>query len=133
MSDTASQSRVEPSIGAAPEARATTPPPPPAAIEPAPVAAAQPAARLDQLSRIEDKTARVEEKFARIENLLHRVEAAALNLEDVARRTDMEKLSGRVGRLPRFPALVAFAVVTAVLTAAITIAIIRYAPGIVAR
>jgi hypothetical protein len=120
-----------------------------AAVDPAPVAtvappASSPASGVDQLSRIEEKTARIEEKYARSEALLHRVEAkvetATGRMHEVASQSELAALRGQIGditrrvrALPGRTALVAVAIVTALLTAAIVLAVVKYAPGILAR
>lgn len=141
MSDQAT-TRIDPPMNPVaspgPVAAPASPPAPPAAPDMAaprssPTTTATSAGGIsasDQLSRVEDKAARIEEKFARIENLMQRVEHAALNLEDVARRTDVERLSDRVSRLPGFGALIAAGFVSAFVTAAIIIAVMRYAPAL---
>lgn len=87
---------------------------------------------MDQIARIEEKAARIEEKFARTEALMQRVETAATGLSDVARRSDVDALRERVERLPGFAALVVTAIIASVLTAALTIAVIRFLPAIAA-
>ena len=137
MADSAT-SRVEPSIGPAPvsamaadELRAT--------VEPA--ASAQPPSEapgsrsaLDQLSRIEDKTARIEEKYARSEAILQRVgstvEAATSRMNEVASQAELAALRDQVRRLPGTGALFMVSIVTALLTAALVYALLRYGvPG----
>ncbi|MEH3119449.1 MAG: hypothetical protein PGN25_18180 [Methylorubrum populi] len=123
----------------------TPAPPPSASVTPAP---AQPAAgkaelphsgavnHADQLARIEDKTARIEDKYARSEALLSRVEekveSASTRMNDAARQADLSSLrsevrtlSDRIGRLPGTGALVLTAIVTAVLTVALMVAVQR--------
>jgi hypothetical protein len=137
MADTATSSRLEPSIGPAPvavmtgdELRATA--------EPATSVSTRPEggtyAAHDQLSRIEDKTARIEEKYARSEAILQRVgstvEAATSRMNEVASQAELTALRDQVRRLPGTGALVMVAVVTSLLTAAIVYALIRYGmPG----
>ena len=100
---------------------------------------------LDQLSRIEDKAARIEEKYARTEALLLRVtdklDAATSQMGEAARQADLEALrqevagfSGRIRNLPGFASLMVAALVTALLTAAIVVALQRYGlPGVLPR
>lgn len=98
----------------------------------------------DQLARIEDKAARIEEKFARQESTAQRVldklELAtsrmgevALQSEVAALRGEMAAIARRTGRLPGLAALFAASVVTALLTAVIVIALVRYLPGLLVR
>lgn len=130
MSDDPTQ-RVEPSWTAQP-ARTVDP-----AAAHVPLSEAIPADRLllDQLARIEDKVARVEEKFARSEALLLRVEDRVEHTTGVAgglaRQEEMERLNGRVGRLPGFGALIATAVIAAVLAAVFVVLAQRFGiPGL---
>ncbi|MGL4727786.1 MAG: hypothetical protein ACRCWO_03430 [Bosea sp. (in: a-proteobacteria)] len=101
-----------------------------------------PAASLDQLSRIEDKTARIEEKFARYEAVLTRAEATiergAQRLEDTARGLDFDGLSGalqklnaRIDATPRFGALMISSLASAVLGAVLVI--IAFKTGLIGR
>ena len=61
--------------------------------------------RLDQLSRIEDKTARIEEKYARTETGMLRVqdkvEAAMARMTDAALQSDLVVVRERVEELGR--------------------------------
>ena len=86
--------------------------------------------RLDQLSRIEDKTARIEEKYARTETGMLRVqdkvEAAMARMTDAALQSDLvvvrervEELGRRVRGLPGLNSLWLTAIVTALLTAVV--------------
>ena len=134
--------RLEPTMGGATVSPAIASDDLRSAVEPIPSAAAPseaPGARLalDQLSRIEDKTARIEEKYARSEALLQRVgeivEAATSRMQDVASHAEVAALRGEVNamsaqvrRLPGKTALVSVAIVTALLTAAIVLVLIRY-------
>ncbi|HEX8164868.1 MAG TPA: hypothetical protein VF601_03660 [Beijerinckiaceae bacterium] len=150
MADPTSPTRVEPTLGAAPtapsveELRAaveTVPPAPPASV---PTYAEEPPrtdfARLDQLSRIEEKTARIEEKYARTETAMQRVqdkvEAAMGRMSNAAQQSDLvivreriDELARRVRRLPGLNALVFTAFVTAILTAALVLAAQKYLLG----
>jgi len=141
MADAATSARVEPNIGPTPvsamasqELRAAVEP-----AGPAPASSETPGSRsaLDQLSRIEDKAARIEEKYARSETLLQRVgstvEAATNRMNEVASqadivalRSEVRAMAAQVRQLPGKTALVAVAVVTSLLTAAIVLLIIRY-------
>ena len=140
MSDSLSGARVEPAIEGA--AAPVEPPlmlrasPPPGSLHDRP--------DLDQLMRIEDKTARIEEKYARTEALFQRVQdkvdAASARMTDVALQSDLiairnqvSSMSDRVRRLPGLNSLVMTALVTAVLTAAVTLAALRFIPGILPR
>ena len=91
----------------------------------------------DQLSRIEDKTARIEEKYARSEAILQRVgttvEAATSRMNEVASRSDLADLRDQVRRLPGTGALIAVAIGTSLLTAAILFVIFTYMPGALPR
>ena len=126
---------------------ATPAPTPPSAAKPA-VALSQPSvgraelpssgpvSHADQLARIEDKTARIEDKYARSEALLSRVEekveSASTRMNEAARQADLSSLrsevrglSDRVSRLPGTGALVLTALITAVLTVALMVAVQR--------
>lgn len=99
----------------------------------------------DQLARVEEKTARIEEKFARTEALLQRVEAkmdsATGRMAESARQADLSAvreqvtaLSRVVRNLPGLTSLVAVAIVTSLLTSAITLALMKYGiPGLLPR
>ena len=147
MADAAS-TRVEPSIGPTPVSSALASEELRAAVETAPTSnggAAVPISPAhDQLARIEDKTARIEEKFARSEALLQRVqdkvEAATGRMGEVASQADVMALRNQIGgvadrvrRVPGFGALLATSVITALLTAAITVALLKYVPGLLTR
>jgi hypothetical protein len=148
MPDTTSPTRVEPTLGAsaAPsveELRAAveTPPAPPAAVPTyAEDAPRTDFSRLDQLSRIEEKTARIEEKYARTETGMQRVqdkvEAAMGRMSNAAQQSDLaivrervDELARRVRRLPGLNALVFTALVTAILAAALVLAAQKYLLG----
>jgi hypothetical protein len=99
--------------------------------------AVESAPRLDQLSRVEDKTARIEEKFARSEERMMRVESALekatlrlegatqdMNLQGV--RDDIARLRDQVGRKPGGAAIFAIALVAALIGAAIPILFARF-------
>ena len=108
---------------------------------PAPAGKAPPRSALDQLSRIEEKAARIEEKFARyeavfgrVENRLdaavHRVEEAARSVDAVELATAVSALKARVEQTPRFGAMIITALVTAIATTILLVAILRFAPGL---
>ena len=141
MADTAS-TRVEPVLA------------PDHAVEPVPPESTSPTGRdaaisalpaPDQLARVEEKTARIEEKFARTEALLQRVEAkmdsATGRMAESARQADLSAvreqvtaLSRVVRNLPGLTSLVAVAIVTSLLTSAITLALMKYGiPGLLPR
>ena len=141
MAETAS-ARLEPTVGgptvspatAADELRSVVESAPSTAL---PVEAAGTRPALDQLSRIEDKAARIEEKIARSEAMMQRVsdvvEAATSRMQDVASHAEVAALRGEVNamsaqvrRLPGKTALVSVAIVTALLTAAIVLGIIKF-------
>jgi len=141
MAETAS-ARLEPTVGgptvssatAADELRSVVESAPSAPL-PVEVPGTRPA--LDQLSRIEDKAARIEEKFARSEALVQRVsdvvETATGRMQDVASHAEVAALRGEVNamaayvrRLPGKTALVSVAIVTALLKAAIVLAVIKF-------
>jgi polyhydroxyalkanoate synthesis regulator phasin len=153
MADSTTPTRVEPTLGPpspAPsgpgveELRAAVESVPPAPVPPGgQVEATTPARseRVDQLSRIEDKAARIEEKYARTETLMQRVqdkvEAATGRMSEAALQSDLvvvrervDELARRVRRLPGLNSLVFTALVTSLLTAALTVAAIKYLPGI---
>lgn len=121
--------RIEPSLDSAGN--------PAAVVSSPPLSQAIPTDRLvlDQLARIEDKLARVEEKYARSEALLLRVEDRVEHTTGVAgglaRQQDLEQLSGRVGRLPGFGALILTAIIAGIFAAVFTVAAQRYGiPGL---
>lgn len=95
-----------------------------------------------QLARIEEKAARIEEKFARQEAVFGRAQDAldrsAERVEIAARSVDAEELSREVARLrarveqtPRFGALLLSTLLTAVVTTAFLLAILKFAPGLI--
>lgn len=99
--------------------------------------AAQEPPRLDQLSRIEDKTARIEEKYARTEALMHHVETivrdASSRSEGLAKQADLAALREqvravgiRVDRLPGSATLFLYMAASAVIGALLTALIQRY-------
>lgn len=154
MTDTYAPARVEPTIegqvaGREPSSLVDDPRTPEAPVPPAAyvapdarAAAPQPRGVEDQLARIEDKTARIEEKYARSEAVLQRVgdkvDAATGRMGEVALQSDLKAVraelhtvAARVRRLPGLNALVATAIVTALLSAAITVAVLKYGiPGL---
>jgi hypothetical protein len=148
MADIETTSRVEPHLGPAPVS-ATADEELRAAVEPAAAPQASsdalgPRYATDQLARIEDKTARIEEKYARSEAILQRVgstvEAATSRMNEVASqselaalRSEVSAMAARVRGLPGKTALVAVALVTSLLTAAIVLVLMRYLPGMMPR
>jgi hypothetical protein len=155
MADPTTTNRVEPTLGPArsatsapsvEELRAAVDSAPPIAGESGAYAEAPPPARndrsgIDQLSRIEDKAARIEEKYARSETLIQRlqdrVEAATGRMSEAALQSDLvivrervDELARRVRGLPGLNSLVFTAIVTALLAAALTVAAIKYLPGV---
>ena len=150
MADTTSPTRAEPNLGAAPtapsveELRAAVETVPPAPPAPVPTYAEEAPrtdfARLDQLSRIEEKTARIEEKYARTETAMQRVqdkvEAAMGRMTNAALQSDLvivrervDELTRRVRRLPGLNSLWVTALVTAILTTALVLAAQKYLLG----
>ena len=148
MADTPTANRVEPTLGTSPyapsveELRAAVESVPPAAPVPAaaPESAPMVGERLDQLSRIEDKTARIEEKYARTETGMLRVqdkvEAAMARMTDAALQSDLvvvrervEELGRRVRGLPGLNSLWLTAIVTALLTAVFVLMAQKYLLG----
>ena len=149
MPDTTSPTRVEPNLGAsaAPsveELRAAIETVPPAPAGAVPTYAEEPPrtdfTRLDQLSRIEEKTARIEEKYARTETGMQRVqdkvEAAMGRMTEAALQSDLvivrervDELARRVRRLPGLNSLWVTVLVTAVLTAALVLIAQKYLSG----
>lgn len=150
MSQTSPQARIEPILDSGPapapptveELRAIVSPPPPAVHA---VPADRPGSSLqEQLARLEDKTARIEEKLSRSESFTARVidrfEGASLRMSEVAQqselaavRSETKFIARRVRALPGFPAFLLSSVATAVLTAVLTVLIIRYLPGLIGR
>ena len=148
MADPTTANRVEPTLGpTSATASATSAEELRAAVElarPSPVEAPPPARAdrpgIDQLSRIEEKADRIDEKYARTETLVQRVqdkvEAATGQISKAALQSDLvivrERVEGAVRgvrRLPGLTSLVFTAVVTALLAAALTVAVIKYFPG----
>jgi hypothetical protein len=107
-----------------------------------PATAPADAGKLDQLSRVEDKTARIEEKFARSEERMMRVESALekatlrlegatqdMNLQGV--RDDLARLRDSVRRKPGAATIFVIALVSAIMGAALCYALMRYGvPGL---
>ena len=159
MTDAPTPNRTEPIMdpGPVPEpARPDVPPVPVATPSQAAVAApaplpgrAAPSERAaggvaDQLARLEDKTARIEEKLARFEaanqRVVDRFEMASARMSEVAQQSDLSAVRGevafvarRVRNMPGLSALVATALATIVLTAALTAIVFRYMPGVLPR
>lgn len=99
---------------------------------------------LELLARLEDKTARIEEKLSRSEGSVARVidrfEASSHRMSEIAQqselmavRSETKFIARRVRALPGFTTLLGSSLVTAVLTAILTVLIIRYVPGLVGR
>jgi hypothetical protein len=142
MSDISATRRIEPTVEAQTVPMPPIDPPmfpsvpPPRAV----VTAAQerPNERpSDQLARIEDKAARIEEKYARSEALLLRVESKVETATGVtgelARQVELSALADRVRRLPGYGALIFTAILAALGSAALLIAVARYLPGVLGR
>lgn len=98
----------------------------------------------EPLSRIEDKTSRIEEKLARSEAAMQRVvdrfELASARMNEVALQSDLTAvrsevagIAHRVRRTPGAASLFVTAVITAILTAAAVVLVLKYAPGMLAR
>ena len=98
----------------------------------------------EPLARIEDKTSRIEEKLARSEASMQRVvdrfEVASARMNEVALQSELAAVRGevayvarRVRGVPGLGAMLAMSVVTAVLSAAATVAVMKYAPALLAR
>lgn len=109
------------------------------AVPPDPVANAD--ASLSQLARIEEKAARIEEKFARYEAVFgraqdslgraaERVETAARSVDAAELAQEVANLRARVDQTPRFGALLLSTLLTAVVTTAFVIAVLRFVPGL---
>lgn len=126
-----------PVISAAPVAAAAVP----AGASPAPAAPAPHADRLDQLSRVEDKTSRIEEKFARAEERMMRVESAlekaTLRLEGVSQemnlqalKDDISAMRAQLRRKPGAAAIFIVSLISALVGAALLYVLLRYGiPG----
>ncbi|MGL4439075.1 MAG: hypothetical protein ACRCUE_07380 [Bosea sp. (in: a-proteobacteria)] len=113
------------------------------AVPVAPVQGAVP--KLDQLSRVEDKTARIEEKFARSEERMMRLESALekatirlegatqdMNLQGV--RQDIASMREDLRRKPGSATIFIIALVAALLGAAASFALLKFGiPGILPR
>jgi hypothetical protein len=101
--------------------------------------------KLDQLSRVEDKTARIEEKFARSEERMMRLESALekatirlegatqdMNLQGV--RDDLARVRDQVSRKPGAATIFIVTLVAALLGAAASFALLRFGvPGLIGR
>lgn len=96
----------------------------------------------DQLSRIEEKAARIEEKFARqeavfgraqdtLDRAAERVEMAARSVDAAELANEVAALRGRVEQTPRFGALLLTTLLTAAITTAFVIAVLRFFPGLI--
>lgn len=110
------------------------------ASPPAPAAAPERTA-LDQFSRMEDKLARIEEKFARFETILsraedrldratHRVEEAAKSVDAAELATEVTGLRSSVDKVPRLGGLIVTALVSAVATTILIVALLKFMPGL---
>lgn len=140
MTETSSQTRIEPIIDPGPSS-SEDPRPFPA---PAPVTPERPSGIVELLARIEDKTARIEEKLSRSEGsaarVIDRFEASSHRLGEVAQqaelmavRSETKFIARRIKAMPGFSAIILSSVVTAVLTAIFTVLIIRFLPGLIGR
>ena len=101
--------------------------------------------RMDQLSRVEDKTARIEEKFARSEERMMRVESALekatirlegatqdMNLQGV--KEDIARMRSDVRKKPGVVTLFVVALVAALIGAGVSFALTRFGiPGLLPR
>lgn len=118
----------------------------PAEAEPAAMAAPREAGpRLDQLSRVEDKTARIEEKFARSEERMMRVESALekatirlegatqdMNLQGV--KEDIARMRADIRRKPGFVTLFLVTLVAALIGAGASYALTKFGiPGLLPK
>jgi hypothetical protein len=106
---------------------------------------AQDAPKLDQLSRVEDKTARIEEKFARSEERMMRVESALekatirlegatqdMNLQGV--REDIAQMRADLRKKPGIVTLFVVALLAALIGAGVSFALTRFGiPGLLPR
>jgi hypothetical protein len=106
---------------------------------------AQDAPKLDQLSRVEDKTARIEEKFARAEERMMRVESALekatirlegatqdMNLQGV--REDIAQMRADLRKKPGVVTLFVVALLAALIGAGVSFALTRFGiPGLLPR
>jgi hypothetical protein len=148
MADPTTGNRVEPTLGpisatasaaSEEELRAAVELARPSPVEAPPARADRPG--IDQLSRIEGKADRIDEKYARTETLVQRVqdkvEAVTGQISEAALQSDLVIMRDRVEgavrgvrRLPGLTSLVFTAIVTALLAAALTVAAIKYLPGI---
>ena len=123
----------------------TLPPTQPEIIVPDTAAtSSQPPSGYDQLARIEDKTSRIEEKFARSESSMQRVidrfDHATGRMGEVALQSDLAAVRGEVAfiarqvrKVPSFGTLALTAIGTAVLTALVFVALLRFVPGLLVR
>jgi hypothetical protein len=137
MSDISTTRRIEPTVeaqmppGPAIDAPVFPSVPPQRTV---PAAADRPT---DQLARIEDKAARIEEKYARSEALLLRVESKVETATGVtgelARQAELAALTERVRRLPGYGALIFTAILAALGSAGLFVAVMRYLPGVLGR
>ena len=154
MSETITTQRVEPIVDPGPtsgpvlaaERRETAAlrdavQPPPALPAPS---VDRPSPVQEQLARLEDKTARIEEKLSRSESATQRVvdrfEAASHRMSEVAQqsdlaavRSDVKFIARRIRNMPGMSAMVLTAIVSSLLTAAMTAAIFRYLPYLLNR
>lgn len=132
-----------------PKLEATVPVPAPAPVDVTVVAPASSAResgpKLDQLSRVEDKTARIEEKFARSEERMMRLESALekatirlegatqdMNLQGV--RQDITSMRADIGRKPGAATIFIIALIAALLGAAASYALLKFGiPGVLPK
>jgi hypothetical protein len=103
---------------------------------------AQDAPKLDQLSRVEDKTARIEEKFARSEERMMRVESvlekATIRLEGATQdmnlqgvREDIVQMRADLRKKPGVVTLFVVALLAALIGAGVSFALTRFGiPGL---
>jgi hypothetical protein len=143
----ASTEKTEPKLEGTVLAPAPVPVPEPVGVTiVAPAAASRDAGpKLDQLSRVEDKTARIEEKFARSEERMMRLESAlektALRLEGATQdmnlqgvRQDITSMREDLRRKPGSATIFIIALAAALLGAAVSFALLRFGiPGILPR
>lgn len=125
------------------EAMVTTPGEPASAAVVVPVPST--GAKLDQLSRVEDKTARIEEKFARSEERMMRVESALekatirlegatqdMNLQGV--KEDIARMRADIRRKPGFVTLFLVSLFAALIGAGASYALSKFGiPGLLPK
>lgn len=108
----------------------------------APAPKPDPASRIDQLSRVEDKAARIEEKFARSEERMMRLESAlekaTLRLEGATQdmnmqgvRQDITAMREDLRRKPAAATIFIIALVASLIGAAVSFALLKFGiPGL---